>query len=434
MSVQGRATVLRHRDFRLLFIGQSLSQVGSQAVIVAMALYITRRTGSATDLAVILAAGSLPFVVLIVFGGVWADRLPRHRLVIASDLVRAGLHALLGVLILSGEPAIWLIAVIEALFGTAQAFFQPAYVGLIPQTVPEGEIQEAQALRSIVENASMVLGPVLATTLVLTVGAGETFLFDAASFLVGAVLLIPVHPRARSRLVAKRESFVHELRAGWREVASRSWVWGTIVAYTGVVAFGLVTWEGLGPLAVRNVYGDVGFFGVLVAVWGGGSVAGSALATFWRPRYPLRLGLVCGAVWGLVGLFVALGLPRGVVVVTTFASGSAGALTGIWWETALARHIPSASLSRVSAWDHMGSLALMPLGYAVIGPIGEALGIRWVLGAGSLIGSVMALMALLPHSARYLPAAPERPDCERGLAAPGSTPTRPPATAPGSAE
>ncbi len=120
-----------------------------------MALYITRRTGSATDLAVILAAGSLPFVVLIVFGGVWADRLPRHRLVIASDLVRAGLHTLLGILILSGEPAIWMIAVIEALFGTAQAFFQPAYVGLIPQTVPEGEIQEAQALRSIVENASI---------------------------------------------------------------------------------------------------------------------------------------------------------------------------------------------------------------------------------------------------------------------------------------
>jgi hypothetical protein len=352
--------------------------------------------------------------------------------VTASDLVRAGLHALLGVLILVGEPAIWLIAVIEALFGTAQAFFQPAYVGLIPQTVPEGEIQEAQALRGIVENTSIVLGPVLATTLVLTVGAGETFVFDAASFLAGAVLLIPVHPRARSRHVAKRESFAHELRAGWREVASRSWVWGTIIAYTGVLAFGLVTWEALGPLVVRDVYGDVGFFGVLVAVWGGGSVAGSALATIWHPRYPLRLGLLCGAVWGLIGVFVALGLPRGPVVVFTFASGTAGALTGIWWETALARHIPPASLSRVSAWDHMGSLALMPLGYAVVGPIGEALGVRWVLGVGGLIGSVMALMALLPRSARYLPAAPESQEPDRGVAAPVAS--GPPATAPGSAE
>ncbi len=220
MGFTSRATVLRHRDFRLLFIGQSLSQVGTQAVIVAMALYVTRRTGSATDLAVILAAGSLPFVVLIVFGGVWADRLPRHLLVIWSDLVRAALHVLLGILILAGEPAIWLIAVIEALFGTAQAFFQPAYVGLIPQMVSEGEIQEAQALRGIAENASMVLGPLLATTLVLTIGAGETFLFDAATFLVGAVLLIPVRPRARSGHLVARESFVHELRAGWREVTS----------------------------------------------------------------------------------------------------------------------------------------------------------------------------------------------------------------------
>lgn len=408
MALPNRTNVLRHRDFRLLFIGQSASQIGTQAVVVAMAIYVTRRTGSATDLAVILGAGSLPFVVLIVFGGVWADRLRRHRVVIVSDSIRALLHALLGVLIIAGQPPIWAIALIEVGFGSAEAFFQPAYVGLIPQTVPEGEIQTAQALRGAIENASTVFGPLLATALVLTIGAGEAFLFDAATFAFGAALLVPVRPRARGGEVAAA-SFLQELRAGFVEVRSRSWVWATIIAYTGAVLFGAVTWLALGPLAVRRVYGDVGFYGVLVAVWGTGSVLASLLAAVWRPRHPLRLGLALGALWALVGLPVALGLPRPLVVVFIFVSGAAGALTGIWWETSLARHIPPHALSRVSAWDHMGSLALMPVGYAAVGPIASLVGVRWVLGVGGAVGALMALGALIPASVRALPAAPSAP-------------------------
>src|SRR5271167_631788 len=94
--------VLRHRDFRYLFLGQSASAVGDQVVFVALALYITGRTGSATDLGLVLAAGSLPLIALLLFGGVWADRLPRHRIMIVVDLVRAVLHGTLAALILTG--------------------------------------------------------------------------------------------------------------------------------------------------------------------------------------------------------------------------------------------------------------------------------------------------------------------------------------------
>jgi MFS family permease len=409
MAGQRTANVLRHRDFRLLFIGQSASQVGSASVAVALALYITKRTGSATDLAVVLGAASLPLVLLIVFGGVWADRLPRHRLIIVSDLTRAALHTLLGILILTGSPAIWLMAVIEVLFGAAQALFQPAYSGLIPQTVPEAEIQAAQALGGVSFNLAMVFGPVVATAVVLSVGAGEMFLLDAATFLFGAMFLLPVKPRARVAAQQPQQSFLHELRAGYREVRSRVWVWGTIIAYTGVVVFALVPWLSLGPLAVRESYGGLEFYGVLVAVWGGGSVIGSVLAAVWHPRHPLRLGLACGVVWALLGLAVALALPRAVLVVVAFISGLAGALTGVWWETTLARHIPPGSLSRVSAWDYMGSLALMPLGFAVVGPLADAFGVRWVLGVGSVLGALMAALALTPRSVRALTAAPLEP-------------------------
>jgi MFS family permease len=407
MSRLTRANVLRHRDFRLLFIGQSVSQFGSMAVSVAMAIYITKRTGSASDLGVILGAGSLSFVVMLVFGGVWADRLPRQGLIIVSDLARTALHTILGILILTGHPAVWLIAVIEALFGIGQAFFQPAYSGLVPQLVPEDEISAAQALSGASQNLALVLGPALATVLVLTIGAGETFLLDASTFLFGALLLIPVKPRRRGTgAPVETESFIHELRAGFREVTSRTWVWATILAYTGVIVLAEVPWLALGPLAMRDDYRAVGLYGVLMAVYGAGSVLASMIAAVWHPHYPLRIGLACGAVWAIPGLCVALLLSKPFLILGAFLAGSAGAFVGIWWETSLAHHIPPASLSRVTAWDFIGSMALMPLGYAVVGPLADALGVRWVLGVGSVLGALFALAALIPKSVRTLPATP----------------------------
>ena len=106
-------------------------------MIVALALFVTDLTGSATDVGLVLGAQTLPFVVFLLIGGVWADRLPRARLMIATDVVRAALHALLAALIFTDVVEIWHLVVIEALFGTAEAFFRPAYTGLLPRTVPE---------------------------------------------------------------------------------------------------------------------------------------------------------------------------------------------------------------------------------------------------------------------------------------------------------
>src|SRR5579859_6402440 len=189
--------VLRHRDFRYLFAGQTVSETGDRIVVVALALYITLRHGSPGDLGLVLAAQTLPLVALLLIGGVWADRLPRHRIMIVTDLTRAVLHGTLALLILLGRVEIWQIAVIEALFGAAQAFFQPAYTGLIPQTVPEALIQDARSLSQTMANLAFLAGPAIATALVLGVGPWEAFALDAASFLVSALLLTRVRPRAR---------------------------------------------------------------------------------------------------------------------------------------------------------------------------------------------------------------------------------------------
>ncbi len=393
--------VLRHPSFRYLFAGQTASVVGDRVVVVALALFITQRTGSPTDLGLVLAAQTLPLVTLLLFGGVWADRLPRHRIMIVTDLTRAALHTAVAILIFSGAIQIWHLVVIEALFGAAQAFFQPAYSGLLPQTVPEELIQDARALTESTANLAFLVGPALATALVLGIGAGEAFAFDAATFVLSALLLARVAPRPRGEAAAPA-SVLHELRAGWREVRSRTWVWVTIAVFTGAVMCVYAQWYALAPVIARDVYGSAGVFGVLESVAGVGAVCGALLGLSWRPARPLLAGMLLVLAWPVQDGVFALGAPLALVVVCAFATGFGFSLLMIWWETALARHIPAGALSRVSAWDWMGSLALLPLGYLVAGPLAAAFGPRTVLGVGSVIGLLLLAAGLLPRSTREL--------------------------------
>ncbi len=400
--------VLRHRDFRYLFLGQAASVTGDRVVVVALALFITQRTGSATDLGLVLGAQTVPLVALLLFGGVWADRLPRHRIMIWTDVTRAVLHAVLAVLILTGAVRIWQLVVIEAMFGAAQAFFQPAYTGLVPQTVPESMIQDAKALSETVANLAFLVGPALATALVLGVGAAEAFALDSLTFVFSAAMLMRMNPRSRGKAPA-RASVVLELRAGWREVRSRTWVWVLIAVFTVAVLCTYSQWYSLAPIIARQHYGGAGVFGLLEACAGVGAVLGAFTAMRWRPRRPLRTGMLLVLGWPLQSLSFALGAPLPLVVVFAVMTGFGFSLLMIWWETALARHIPPGALSRVSAWDWMGSLALLPVGYLLAGPLASVFGARLVLGVGSVIGLAALALSLCSRSVRELGAGPVPP-------------------------
>jgi len=413
--------VLRHKDFRYLFLGQAASTIGDRAVVVAIALYVTQTTGSATDLGLVLGGQTLPFVALLLFGGVWADRLPRQRIMIATDLTRAALHVILAALILGGAVPIWALVAIEACFGAAQAFFQPAYSGLVPQTVPEPLIQEARALTESMANLAFMLGPALATALVLGVGAGETFAFDAATFVLSAALLTRVHPRPRGESQPE-QPVLAALREGWSEVRSRPWVWATIAAFTGTVLCVFALWYSLAPGIARGLYGGVGVFGILETLAGVGAVAGALVGMRWRPEHPLFMGLALMVIsWPPLSFVFALGAPLALVIAMSLTTGFGFSLFIIWWETALAQNIPAHALSRVSAYDWMGSLALLPLGYFVAGPLAGALGARTVLGVGGALGAVMLALALTPRSTRELRGAPVR----LGLEADGASAREP---------
>jgi MFS family permease len=196
---------LRSRDFRLLWVSQSVSVLGDALVIVAIGLFVTRLTDRAADVAVVLTAYAAPLVVFVLIGGVVADRLPRQTVMVVSDLARAALHGVLAVLIATGTVRIWQMVVIGLLYGTAEAFFRPAYSGLIPQTVSSDEdIQGAQALGGLSAELANFASPALATALVLGVGGGWAFGLDAATFLFSAALLARVHARPPRRAEGPR--------------------------------------------------------------------------------------------------------------------------------------------------------------------------------------------------------------------------------------
>jgi MFS family permease len=381
-SANRQLGVLCHPDFRLLWLAASASVIGDMLVRVAVALFVVDLTGSATDVGLVLAAYTLPLVGFLLLGGVIADRLPRHLVVVATDLVRFVLHALLAILIVTGEIRIWHLVVIGTIFGSAEAFFLPAISGLLPQTVPEEEIQEANAITRIVHNLAEFAGPALATLLVLGVGAAVAFAIDAATFLLSAALLVRVRPRERTPCapcaIAAADvdaGLWTEIRQGFGEVRAR-WIWATLAAFCVAI--------------------------FVTAAFGAGTIAGSFAALRWRPRYPMRLGIAFVLLWpGGVALYAA-GVTLIVVVPTVTLSGTGIALFEVWWITALAERIPPDRLSRVTSYDWMVSLALVPVGYVLAGPLAERLGAANVMLGGAVLGFTALALGLLPRQTREL--------------------------------
>ena len=394
-------SVLAHRDFRLLFLGQSASVIGDNVVLVALALYVTKLTGSPADVGIVLAAGTIPFVSLLLIGGVWADRLPRHRVMLVADVVRGCLHALLAALIFTGLVRVWAIAAIQFVFGAAWAFFQPAYTGLLPQTVPEELVQQGRALIESVNNLARLVGPAVATLLVLGLGPGDAFAIDAGTFALSALLLARMRPRPRGERAAVGGVIEH-LREGWREVRSRSWVLVTIFVFTGVVMCVNAPWQTLGPLESRHHYGSLAYYGLFASISGVGAVSGSLLALRWRPRRSLRLGMLLVLAWPLQTGLLALGVPVPFLVAACLAGGFGFALLIVWWETSLAHHIPPHALSRVSSYDWMAALAMLPVGFLASGPLAQLLGAGVVLGGGAVIGAALIVIGSLPRQTREL--------------------------------
>jgi MFS family permease len=390
-----RRGALGHRTFRLLFLGQAISSLGDRLVPVALAFAVLDLTGSVTDLGIVAAAQTVPLVVFVLIGGVWADRLPRQRVMLASDAIRALAQGVTALLLLQGQAHVWQLAALQAVYGAAEAFFGPASTALVPQTVEPADLQQANALMGLSGNVAAVLGPAFAGVIVATIGAGWGLAIDSATFVVSAVFLALM--RVQPVLVAARASTLAELRAGWQAFRSRTWLWVTVAYFTLFIGFVYAPLLVLGPQVARTSLGGAGAWAAIATALGIGSMVGGLAGLRWRPRYPLRVAFLSFLVAGPALLaLLAAHAPLPLIVAAGLVDGGSGTLFNTLWFTALQREVPANELSRVSSWDYLGSLAMLPVGQAVSGPVAEAIGLSTTLylAAGLFVVLLLAVLAV----------------------------------------
>lgn len=395
--------VLRdERRFRFLFSGQVLSLLGDRISFVVLPFAVLS-IGGLSDLGIVTAAATIPFLVVAIPGGSVSDRVGRREVMVVTDLVRASTQITMAVLLLSGSAEIWMIAALMACFGTADAFFGPAMNGLIPQTVPTARVQEANAVLGLMSNIGMVIGPAIAGILLAVTGPGEAIAIDAVTFLVSAAFLsrLRVAPVAPGELEGE-PGMLAALREGWSVVRGSGWMipgLRALVAYHVCVLPSIFV---LGPALAERDLGGATSWAAITASFGAGAVLGSVVALRHRPRHPLRVAFTAAIVASLQGAFIASGIGTAGICVLELVAGIGVSLQYTLWEATIQEQIPPAATARAAAYDWGVSVGLMPVGLALAGPVSVALGLTATMRWGSLIGVLMALAALAHPAVRNL--------------------------------
>jgi MFS family permease len=371
--------------------------VGDGLFTIALAIQTLRISSSPSALAFVLAARSLPRVLLVLIGGAIGDRLPKRLTLLAADLERGIVVALIALGAGTHSLRLWHLIVMAALFGTGDAFFFPTSTAIVPELLPQPLLLSGNALnQSSHLFGEQLLGPAIGGVLVASIGTSWAFGADAISFALSAACLIAIRPRAARAM--ERGSIRADIAEGYRYTRRHRWLWVTIVA-AGIgnfVAFAPL--NALVPLLItRNLHAGARGLGLVFAAAGiGGLLAMVLSARHGRPR---RIISVMWGAWCLAGLFVAaLGLAHGLWSAALFygIAGFGLSLGNVLWNALLQADVPGEVLGRVSSLDWMISLALYPLGLAIAAPVAGAIGVSKTLFAAGLIGAANVLCLLIP--------------------------------------
>jgi MFS family permease len=408
-------SVLRDEpQYRLLFAGQVLSILGDRVTSIVLPFAVLSVGGGVGDVAVVSAAQFLPFAILALPAGVWADRFDRKRILIASDVARFTCQLTAATLLLSGSASVAHLAALAAVYGAADAFFAPAFTGLLPGTVAPVNLQPANALRGLSYSTGSIAGPVIAAGLVALTGPGGALLFDAGTFAVSVICLVPLKPRTISQGMhddapeAATEHFLKSLHDGWSEVRRRSWViafLGGMASYHAIVLPAIFV---LGPVLVNDELGGATDWAIITAGFGLGSILGDVLLLHWRPRFALRVASLMLVGASCQAAFIGSG--TGVWAIAAFEVAAGVCVTGTFtlWETSLQEHVPDRALSRVSSYDYLTSAGLIPLGNLASGAVVAAIGLHEALFTMTALGVTAALTVFAVPSVRNLPRSVER--------------------------
>ncbi|MEV7787855.1 MFS transporter [Streptomyces sp. NPDC088106] len=401
MAVASDHPVLwRDQQFLLLASARTISVLGNGFARVALAFAVLALPGATPGrLSLVLACQALPQLVFILVGGVIADRMSRARLIVAADAVGAVAYAGLAVLVLSGHAPLVLMCALAVVAGTATALFSPAMDGLVPLVVPAGRLQQANGLLRVGTNTSLLLGLALSGVTVAWIGAGWALALNAVSFVVSAVLTARLRVPGR---LGRSSSGWDDLKEGWREFASRQWLWAVVAQYTVVVACLNATAGVLGPLVAEEELGGARAWSVIVAAQALGTIAGAGLAARVRVGRPVLVAVLATFPAAAPIALLAASAPVWAVAAAMFCSGVAADVFAVLWSTTIQREIPEESLSRVASYEWFGSLAFAPLGLLAAGPVAGVTGTREALAGCAVLIVVVTALALLAPQVRGL--------------------------------
>jgi hypothetical protein len=280
------------------------------------------------------------------------------------------------------------------------AFSRPATTGMVREAVSDARLQEANALLGLSSSVLSIAGPAIGAVIVATGSPAWAIAIDSITFFVSAALIASMHLTARVRIASA--SVLGDLRGGWREFIERPW------AVAMVASFGLfqLTYFPallvLGPLIAKQELGGAGAWGAILAVESFGAVAGGMFALRLRFSRPLVASQLVVVPSGLLLASLAVPLPLIGLAVISFAVGIGFALGNTLWMTALQRNVPEHALSRISSFDWLGSVALNPIGYALIGPIAAAIGTAETLVIAAVLNIAVCVGVTLLPSVRAI--------------------------------
>lgn len=391
---------LAHPAYRAWLAARTVNALGNAAAPIALAFAVLDLTGSLVSLGLVVAARSLANALLVLVGGVVADRLRRDRVLVGSNVVAAASQAAVATLVLTGTAHIPLLAALSAVNGAAAAFAFPASTALLPQTVPVALRQQATALGRLSFNAALIGGASLGGVMVVAVGPGWGIALDAMSFAVAAILFRQVRVPA-ARVAGVGGNALLELREGWGEFTARSWLWAIVAAFLFINAAAVGGFTVLGPAVADQTIGRTAW-GLVLAVQTGGLVVGGLVALRLRPARPLLVGMLCTTALALPLVALAISPTVPVLLVVAALGGLAIEQFGVAWDVALQNHIPPERLARVSSYDALGSFIAIPVGEAAVGPIAHSVGLTPTLLGCAAIVLVASLAALADPGVRRL--------------------------------
>jgi MFS family permease len=406
------------RDYRLLWLGQTISLTGDQFYYIALSWLTLQLTGSALALGGVLTAAAVPRGILMLAGGAISDRFSPRQLMLGSDALRAVVVGIQAALVLAGAAQMWQLYALAIIFGVVDAVFYPAARAMVPMIVEEPYRTSAAALDQITQRGSVFIGPVIAGLLIASAGRvsgnGVAFAVDAASFGVSTMTLLMIRGGMRgqarttvkrgdlgseSSLVSREQGFLSSIIAGlryaWHDPIIRALlliVAGIDVTVNGVFGVGL-------PLLARYRFaGGAAALGALDSAFGAGALVGIGIAgSISQPR---RRGLVVVGVtvgFGLASLLLPFmpNLPAAIIVMLLASIGSG--LINVFLVPWLQNRTDPAMFGRISSIFMLASIGLTPVAYAVAGWVASAnLDALFVSGAILILGTAVFALSSRP--------------------------------------